>query len=631
MALPKMVEEEVIPWLIKQDDLYENEGESEVSDADYDRIKRQAQVFFPHNKYFLGVGAAVRGGKVKLPFPMNGLTQVYENDTQPWLQRARALRKMTVLADKLDGTSSQILYQPDGLLQIGFSRGDGNEGADITRHLRLIPGIPEKIPATGKTVAVRAEIVIKKKDFPTVQKRFLRRDGSQYKNARNAVAGIMNSSENDPAIYQFLNCVAYTILESTESKESQFEQLKEWGFEIARHSQELGDRLTDIRLTEILNFQRASSLYDIDGLVLDLNTHGDRLLAIANGQPTSVKYKVADVENLKQTRVKEVLYRASKDGYLKPRVQFDPIELCEVTVTFATAFNAKYIQDNKIGPGSLIRITRSGDVIPFILGVDEPTEAQLPDPEEWGEWEWNENGVDAVLSDSTGRRDVRIRRFVDVFSKLKIDQLKEGSAEKLFDSGFTTIESIICATQPALVAVLGENGNKVYESLTQRLNGIYWPEFVGSLGFMGRGVGRKRMTALFNALEGDLEKMKDLDTICSVEGFQLKTATKVVDAMDQVQAFITLLGKRVTLKGFMEKAQATGSKMKGQAVVFTGVRSEALEKKIMEEGGEIKSGISSGVTILVAKDPSKNSSKMVKARELGIQIVDIRQMEKMLF
>jgi NAD-dependent DNA ligase len=612
-------EAKLITWLKRQDDLYENEGDSEVGDAIYDQVRRYTQAAHPSNVYFTGVGADVRGGKVRLPHTMTGLVQVYEGEAILWVRSHKAEKTTGIASNKYDGTSAQITYDPKGMLQIGFSRGNGFEGADITRHLRNIANLPKQIPATGNTVTVRAEIIMKKADWPAFKKAVKKSDGSEYKNARNAVAGVMNSETAKEGAYPYLQCVAYTIMDTKATKLEQLQTLRQMGFEVATYEEMLGMNMTDANLTARLAAVKAASPYELDGLVLSIGAD-------------SVKYKVADASNLKVTTVKDVIYRASKDGYLKPRVQFEPVELVGVTVNFATAFNAKFIQDNKIGPGAQIRITRSGDVIPFIVGVVKPAkEAALPDIEEWDEWEWSANGVDAVLIDSTGRRDVQTKKLVDTFTKLRIDMLKAGNIEKLFDAGFITVEQIIKMTPRQLTQVLGENGSKVAESFKERLENAYWPEFVGSLNLMGRGIGRKKLTSLYQAFQGKIERMKSVEAICAIEGFEEKTAIKIADSMDAVEEFLTAVQGHVSFATFAKPTTATGNKMKGQAVVFTGVRSEELEKKIVEQGGEIKSGISSSVTILVCKDPNSGSSKAKKARDLGIKIVDIREMEKMLF
>lgn len=631
-------ESETIAWLQRQDDLYENEGDSEVDDVTYDKVRRWAELSFPANGYFTGVGSDVRGGKVKLPYSMSGLTQVYEGgETQRWAYKIGGNAVEYVISDKMDGTSAMVVYDAEGNLQIAYSRGNSTEGADITRHIKRIHNIPTKIPAPGKTLPVRMEIEFRKSDWDYIERNFTSRNGTPYKNARNAVAGIMNASENESDVYKYLNGIAYTIMNSESSKIEQLQFLKDAGFEVVNYQVVNAPDLTDVNLTAILNKARSESDYELDGIVIDVNTAGGRKHAQDIGQPTTVKYKVADASNNAIAVVKEVVYRASKDGYLKPRVNINPVKLVGVTINYATGFNAKFIKDNNIGPGAKIRITRSGDVIPFIIGTVEPAnKPQLPDPNIHGEWHWttNDNGVevDAVLDNVDGNRGVAILKSVDIFTKLKIPHLKEGSIEKLYDAGFKTPQAIMNAEYTDLYMVLGENGAKIDDGLDEVLNGIYWPEFVGSLNIFGRGISRKKLTSLYDAFEGDIDRMRDVNDICSVEGFDEKTAKPIVDNIDKALQFIDEVKDRVVLKLYQPPQAPSGDKLAGQAVVFTGVRSAEMERKIIEEGGEVKNTISSKVSILVCKDKNSNSGKAKKARQLGnIKIMDLKDLEKFLY
>jgi NAD-dependent DNA ligase len=393
--------------------------------------------------------------------------------------------------------------------------------------------------------------------------------------------------------------------------------------------------LTDGALTKILNDARLTSDYELDGIVIDINEASARSKATDSGIPTTVKYKVADASNYAVTSVKEVVYRASKDAYLKPRVNIHPVQLMGVTVNFATGFNAKFIKDNKIGPGAKIRITRSGDVIPYILNTVEPATPQLPDPKVHGDWHWTENDqgerVDAVLDSALNNKGVTVLKLKDIFTKLKIPHLKEGSLDKLYDAGFTTFESIVNAEYTDLYLVLGQNGAKIDQAMDEILDGIYWPELVGSLNIFGRGISRKSMTTLYDSFQGDIEKMRDPALICEVEGFDIKTAQKIADNIDTALELINKVSDRVKPSTYTAPSAPVGDRMIGQSVVFTGVRSAEVEKAIIEQGGELKSTISSKVTILVCKDVNSNSGKAKKARQLGIKVVDIKGMEKLLY
>ena len=634
-------EEELIAWLERQDDLYENEGESDVDDATYDRVRKMTELMFGANKYFTGVGSDVRGGKVKLPFAMNGLPQCYEGEIAGWMKPTYLQTAMFCISDKLDGTSALVIYDANGDLQIAYSRGNGVEAADITRHIKRIHNIPKKIKAQGRTFPVRMEIIISLDDWPTVQETFRRSNGEKYKNPRNATAGFMNSSSNEDGIYQYLRGVAYTMVEAkTSDKHSHIDALTDLGFETARYNIFNHSEMTDAVLSAYLKQQRASSQYEIDGVVIDVDNEDKRAETLQNGDYLTQKYKVADDSNYAIATVKDVPYRASKDGYLKPRINIHPVQLMGVTVSFATGFNAKFIEENGIGPGAKIRITRSGDVIPYVLGTVEPSKVSgLPDKAEHGDWEWSENKVDAILTDITDRKDVQVKRLVDIFTKLKIDHLKQGNIEKLFDAGYKNEVDIINAEYTDLYMTLGEIGTKIFDSLEEKLRsseGVYWPSLVGSLNLLGRGIGSRKLAELYEAFEGNVDLMVDAGEIAAVPGFDKKTAQKIADNMSKVEDFLQKVDGNLTVREYTEPTAPSGSRMTGKNIVVTGFRDPDFEEKIRDEGGEIKSGVSAKVHYVVAKDPNSASGKVKKARDINakggnIQIVGLKDFEKLLY
>ena len=152
--------EEIITLLTEADDLYYNNVESSLSDAEYDTLRNLAKKLDPTNKYFIGVGSAVRGGKVPLPVKMGSLDQLH-NDAEiaKWLSDKQLFNDNIVITDKLDGVSCLLVYDNTGNLQVAYSRGDGVEGADITRHIKNISNVPKKI--SGKML-VRGELIMNK-------------------------------------------------------------------------------------------------------------------------------------------------------------------------------------------------------------------------------------------------------------------------------------------------------------------------------------------------------------------------------------------------------------------------------------------------------------------------------------
>jgi DNA ligase (NAD+) len=362
--------DDLIKLLSIADDAYYNESAPILHDEEYDAIRLFCETANPNHTYFLGIGSQVRGGKVKLPYTMGSLTQVYAGDTQKWISQYNLQDADIVITEKLDGCSALIVYGQDGKLQIAYSRGDGIEGADITRHVSKIVNVPKQV--SGPMV-VRAEIIFSKEDWNEVKTKITRSGGAAYKNARNCVAGLMNASESDPVAYEYLSVVAYEIVGQDMNKEIQIDTLNGNGFDTPNCLYIKGKEATDEYLTKALTAMREFTNFEIDGIVLDVSDVKQRAKMKSSGlnPEYSRKFKIADSSNYAETEVVEIELNISKNGYLKPTIKIQPVELVGVTVSKCTGFNMKFIYDNKIQPGCKIRVTRSGDVIPFCLGVAE--------------------------------------------------------------------------------------------------------------------------------------------------------------------------------------------------------------------------------------------------------------------
>lgn len=366
--------EEIIEVLRAADNLYYNVHQSFLEDNEYDALRKFAEILEPYNPYFTGVGSDVRGGKVKLPYQLGSLDQVDVGEITDWVGNWSLQDEPMLITDKLDGTSAMVVYDEKGDLQIAYSRGNGVEGADITRHIRKFASVPKNV---DRKMVVRGEVIIPKHHWEEVKQLVKTKSGALYKNPRNCVAGLMNAEKNVPVVYQTLRFVAYDILgDNTRNKEGMLRELSVRGFDIPYCDTMLGRELTDDTLALYLNKRREKTVYEIDGLVIDVNDISKR----EQMNPTretlnpayAIKYKVADASNLVHAEVIGVEWNVSKHGYLKPRIKIKPVELVGVTVQYCTGFNAKFVYDNKIQPGSIIAITRSGDVIPYCTRVVDP-------------------------------------------------------------------------------------------------------------------------------------------------------------------------------------------------------------------------------------------------------------------
>jgi len=625
--------ETILSVLTTLDDLYHNGEEAFVSDDEYDALKLFAERLDPTHVYFTGVGSDVRGGKVKLPFEMGSLDQVQIGDIRQWIKENELDDEDIVLSDKMDGTSNLMLFNDEGNLQIAYSRGNGTEGADISRHISKIKDVPNGIPFK---MNVRAEVELTETDFEFLRTKVMSRSGKPYKNARNMVAGLMNAKKNDPIVYDYLKVIVYEMVGSDLGKRDQLEALERAGFHVVEYTTAKGKDLTDEFLADYLNKRREEIDYAIDGLVLDVDDKETRL----EMNPTrdtlnpaySIKYKVADASNQAIAKVKSVTWNVSKHGYLKPQVNIEPVDLVGVTVSNATGFNAKFIYDNKVGRGAEVRITRSGDVIPFIQEVVKPAK-NWHEPEQ--NWVWNETGVDAILTDAHTVLEVAIQQAIDFFASMEAPHLKEGNVRQMFEwNDYATsreaIVEMLNASKDHWLTVIGANGQKIYDGLRAKMSDMPLYVLAGSSPFFGRGVGKRKFKKLLTGLQvksfGELPLLNKAQ-ICSVEGFEDKTASKIVSGIEEFMGFIDEIQNMNLVS---ELPSTSGGSMSGEKVVFTGFRDKELQAQVEAEGGTMQSAVSSKTTILVAKNPNSNSGKMKKARDNGTRVMGIEEFKEMM-
>jgi len=631
-----------------RNEYYNDDGQSFLSDEDYDRLERALVLRDPAAEEKIAKGSMERGGKIKLAYPMPGLTQMHQDgDVESWVTEHHLKSKSVTITNKLDGTSAEIIYDKLGKLQIAYSRGDDENGADITRHISKIKNCPQVVATPN--LAVRAECVMDKESFEYLRDvvGLRTRGGKPYKTARNMVAGCMNSKTNPDVVYEHIKVIAYSVLNTSETfttldKSYVLEQVLKTQnkFDITPYTVVPGNKLNDAFLEKEIASRMATSNYAIDGIVVEFEAGKDRAGWIdgSSSEPEHArKFKLSgDILNTGISECTHVEWRLTKDKVLQPRPHYKPIMINGVECTHATGYNAKFIMENKIGPGALLKIERCGDVVPNIRGVIKPAdEPQMPDPAVFGDfdWIWNSGlgcfGVDLVAMGADGHEDVILRNLIHCFTTLNAPYLKEGNLKKLMDFGYDTPEKIITMSEDAFEQVLGSNGLKAFDELPKILHPISLPLLAKASCMFGRGIGERKMKKVYDKY-GRLHNLS-ISELCAVESIEEATAQKIYDNSDRFYDWYTSLEE----KGYItvEKPIVKGTGFSDQVVVFTGVRSEELSKAIELNGGRIGSSVSSKTTILVAKDPNSSSGKMKKARELqqqtGLKIIGLEELSQM--
>jgi len=333
-----------------------------------------------------------------------------------------------VLSCKLDGVSG--MYSTEGGIPKLYTRGNGKVGQDVSH---LIPYL--KLPKTsGKSgIVVRGEFVIPKSVFHD-------KYATKFANPRNLVAGIVNRQTIDEKVHD-LHFVTYEVIVPELKPSAQMRTLMERGFETVLNREAMSGDLTNELLSEILVKWRAEYLYEIDGVIVT----NDKVYSRKSGNPDhSFAFKMVLSDQIAEAKVVDVLWTPSKDGYLKPRVQIEPIQLGGVKIEYATGFNAAFIEQNKIGLGALIQIIRSGDVIPHIRSVTTPSEqAKMPNVP----YKWNDTHVDIMLEDAGSDETVREKNVTGFFRGIGVDGLSSGNVARIIAAGFETVPAIIHMTK----------------------------------------------------------------------------------------------------------------------------------------------------------------------------------------
>ena len=306
-----------------------NEKPPILTDGEYDIAKEYLERKYPKSSVLTEVGADVSGKqKVLLPVNMPSMDKI-KPDTSVLLQWCKTYKGPYILSCKLDGISG-LYYTLNNQCKL-FTRGNGTYGQDVSKLLTLLADIPT-IPG----IIVRGEFILTKQIFDEKYK-------TKFSNIRNMVAGLINRKQMVTAIKD-IHFVAYEVIHPVLSPSEQMNFLQKNGFRTVQYDTQT--KLSNEMLSNILIQWRDHYSYEIDGIIVANN--GIYTRTESNPEHTFA-FKMIISDQIAETYVTDVIWTASKDGYLKPRVRVNPIHIGGVKIEYATGFNAQFIEKNKIG------------------------------------------------------------------------------------------------------------------------------------------------------------------------------------------------------------------------------------------------------------------------------------------
>ena len=658
--------------LQRYNDLYFNQDDPEITDSDYDILKKE--LFDEEKKYdflkklnllknIVGSPPSNQFEKIEHLSPMLSLSNAFDKkDMLDFLKKVRNFlnlneKNIELFSEpKIDGISATLIYE-NGILKRGLSRGDGKVGENILKNLSTINSIPKKIEDKNlpSVIEIRCEIYISKKNFDQIE--------GNFANPRNAAGGTLRQKDPRVTAKIPLQYFAYgfgLIKPMIFKKQSEFlEKISSWGFKTNPLVKMVND-IDEIESQHTKIDQIRSSLdYDIDGLVYKVNDLSlqKRLGNTSNSPRWATAYKFSAEKAV--TKIKDIIIQVGRTGAITPVAKVDPVTVGGVVVSNATLHNEDEILRKDIRIGDTIKIQRAGDVIPQVVLVDLSKRKKnsqvftfpkkcLCGADTKKEISKNTKKYDAVRRCIKGYdcKFIAKEKLKHIVSKeaFNIDGLGKKVIEQFWDLDLIKEPSDIFNLDYSKIKRLDGWGELSINNLKQAIKKsqkIRLDKFIYSIGI--RHIGQENakilasyfgkigeFTKLFNIKNREkiLENLADLDGIGETQIISLKN---FFHNETNVKINKELINKLNIEDYLVDKKEG---KFSSKKIMFTGgfremSRSEA--KSIVENnGGKVLGSISKKLDFLVVGNSKPTKKKIDQAKKLKIKIIFEKDWSKLL-
>lgn len=638
-----------------------------VSDAEYDKLFRELHDLETQHPEFItsdsptqrvGLIPQTELAEAKHLIPMLSLDNAFTDEEVEQFDR-RVLQRLKqseqieyVCEPKLDGVAVSLIYE-HGILARGATRGDGTTGEDITQNVRTIATIPLKLhtkkPPT--LLEVRGEIVMPLKGFEVFNKKAAAEGQKVFVNPRNAAAGSLRQLDSRITAQRPLEFFCYALgkLEGGDLPKTHYDQLQQlssWGLRINPLIKHVAGIAQCLDYYQAINRIRAKLPYDIDGVVYKVNSIAtqEALGFVSRSPRWAIAHKFPAVEE--QTIVEGIDFQVGRTGVLTPVARLKPVFVGGVTVSNATLHNIEEALRKDVRVGDTVMVRRAGDVIPEVVAVilaNRPAhthtvklpkhcpvcKAEVIKPE--GE----------VAARCTGGLycPAQVKESIKHFASRKamdIEGLGDKVAEQLVDEGLLhDIAGIYSLDRYALVD-LERMGEKSADNLIDAINhskNTTLQRFLFALGIREVGEATARALAqhfgdldlIENATEEMLQEVSDIGPIvaANIAGFfRQKHNRELIENCRKSGVHwpkitrpatkdLPLLGKTFVLTGTLSSLSRDEAKAQLEAL-----------------GATVAGSVSKNTDYVVAGE--KAGSKLTKAEELGVTILDENQLLSLL-
>ena len=552
---------------------------------------------------------------------------------------------------KIDGISASLNYKKGKLIR-GLSRGDGEEGEDITENLKTIRDIPLNVshPDFPEEIDIRGEVFIETNDFKKIEKDFA--------NPRNAASGSLRQKDPKKTKLIPLKFIAYTFgftSEMKSKKQSDFiKDLDKWNFKTSELNKTIKGVDNLVKYHFDIEKKRFNLKYDIDGIVYKVNDFNlqKRLGFMATAPRWAVAHKFS--ANYSVTKIIDIDIQVGRTGALTPVAKVKPVNIGGVMVSNATLHNEDEIIRKDIRIGDTVKIERAGDVIPHVISVDQklrsPESKKYIFPDKCPSCgsktikEYNSitKKVDAVRrcsNDGFGCEKISIEKLKHFVSKdaLNIEGLGKKVIEKFWDLKFIKLPNDIFNLNFEIISKLEGWGYQSAQNLKNSINKskkLKLDKFIFSLGIRHIGQENAKLISEFLGNYSNFVKLKeqknieDLSNIDGIGETQITSLKNFFKNNLNLQVISSLSKVLIIEKNNIKKK---GGVFSNKTLMFTGKLdniSRAEAKSIVENnGGKIVSNVSKKLDYLITGEkPTLRKVKM--ANDLKVKILNQIDFEK---
>ncbi|MFQ6759101.1 MAG: NAD-dependent DNA ligase LigA [Deltaproteobacteria bacterium] len=630
-----------------------------LADAEYDRLFQELLALEQqHPELITADSPSQRVGGAPLAqfrtvphtIPMLSLENAFDGDAlvefeERLFRFLQSREPITYVTEpKLDGLAVELVYE-DGLFTIGSTRGDGVAGEDITNNLKTIPAIPLRLLtpegiAPPPRLEVRGEVFIGLADFKKLNAERATAGEPLFANPRNAAAGSLRQLDPRITATRPLDFFVYGVSDTTAlpctTQHELLQYLGRLGFKVnplVRLCPSIAEVITQFT---VLQAQRTSLTYDIDGMVVKVNDFAlqERLGAKARSPRWAIAAKFPASQAT--TRLLAVEFGVGRTGAITPVAVLEPVQIGGVTVRRATLHNEDELRRKGLMLGDTVLVQRAGDVIPEVVkpvlenrtGQEQPVLMPSRCPE--CGFPLVRIGQEAITRCPNPNCPAqRVRGLIHFTGKggMDIEGLGKKAVEQLVSQGLIQDIPDIYRLEVAQLAGLDGWGDKSAENAVRAIQGSRTPtlaKFLAALGIRHVGEVTAQVLARHFASLPRLLLADEADFL-HIEGIGEQMAASLVDyfqdpTVREMLSRLESLGVRVQ----EEKPGAeTRGGLSGCVFLFTGglarlSRHEA-KARIKELGGQVASGISRKVThVVLGESPG---SKLTQARELGLTVI----------